>query len=43
MGILKPQGNGPLLQEYADWNTGRWWMDCYILVQLLSARTGLGE
>jgi len=23
---LKLQSNGPIIQQYGDWYTGRWWM-----------------
>jgi len=30
MDTLKPQSNGCIIQQYVDWYTGRWWVDCYI-------------
>jgi len=26
MGTLKPQSNGPPIQQYGDWYTGHWWV-----------------
>jgi len=41
-GHIKTAEQGPIIQQYSDWYTGRWWVDCYRFDTAMRGLDGLG-